>query len=339
MNGEAKISIIVPCYNIEKLVASTVKTICNQTYQNLEIILVDDGSKDGTAKILDEQAKKDDRIRVIHKENGGVTSARLAGIRAATGDWIGFVDGDDAIEPDMYERLLRNAHKYNADISHCGYQMVFPSRVDYYYNSGRLAKQDKITGLKDLLSGEFIEPGLWNKLFHKNLFHNLLHDDVMDTSIKINEDLLMNFYLFRQAEQAVFEDFCPYHYMVRTGSAATSMLNESKLRDPLLVQKTIRSELEKNSELQSLFPIVDRRIAYQLVNLATMQLGEQADLIAHYRSAARKELRGMLPQILKVADGRLKAMSAWTAIWPTSYCWVHKFYAHIRGTDRKYEVS
>lgn len=339
MNGEDKISIIVPCYNIEGLVASTVQTICNQTYRNIEIILVDDGSKDGTGKILDDLTQSDDRIRVIHKENGGVTSARLAGVRAATGEWIGFADGDDAIEPDMYERLLENAHKYNVDISHCGYQMVFPSRVDYYYNTGRLVQQDKITGLKDLLSGEFIEPGLVNKLFHNTLFQGILRDDVMDISIKINEDLLMNFYLFRQAEKAVYEDICPYHYMVRTGSAATSTLNESKLRDPLLVQKMIRRELEKDAGLQSVFPIVDRRIAYQLVNLSTMQLGEQAELIAPYRSAARKELREMLPRILKVADGRLKVMSTWVAIWPASYCWVHKFYAHIRGTDRKYEVS
>ena len=184
--NENKISVIVPVYNIENYIEKTVESIRNQTYKNLEIILVDDGSSDNSGRILDEIAAKDSRIQVIHQENGGVTSARIAGIKIATGDWIGFVDGDDFIEPDMYQRLLENALKYSAQISHCGYQMVFPSRVVYYYNTGRLVQQDKLTGLYDLLDGSFIEPGLCNKLFHKTLFHSLLHEGLIDLSIKNN---------------------------------------------------------------------------------------------------------------------------------------------------------
>ena len=133
-----KISIIVPAYNIETYLARTLDSILAQTYPNIEVIVVNDGSKDGTGAVLDRFATQDPRIRAIHKENGGVTSARLRGLAEATGEWIGFVDGDDLIEPDMYARLLENALKYDADISHCGYRMVFPSRVDYYYNTGKL---------------------------------------------------------------------------------------------------------------------------------------------------------------------------------------------------------
>lgn len=331
------ISVIVPCYNIETLVRKTVNSIQNQNYSNLEIILVDDGSEDGTLKVLEQLAVSDNRIKVIHQENGGVTRARLAGIVEAMGEWIGFVDGDDFVEPEMYERLLYNAHQYNADISHCGYQMVFPSRIDYYYNTGRLVQQDKLTGLKDLLDGSFIEPGLCNKLFRKTLFHSLLHDDVMDLSIKINEDLLMNYYLFKEANQAIFEDFCPYHYMVRKGSAATSSINENKLRDPLRVQKILKKNVQSDIVLSS---IVDSKIAEILVQLSTMADNSVPLELLSYKVDSQRELRKMVPMILKgTFSTRLKVLSAWAAYAPKTYRTLHQIYMHIKGTDRKYEVS
>lgn len=235
------ISIIVPVYNISEDLPNCLDSILAQTYPNIEIVAVDDGSSDGSGDILDRYADKNPNIRVIHKENGGVTSARLCGINAAEGQWIGFVDGDDEIEADMYERLLDNAKKYGAQISHCGYQLCLPDgRVNYFHNTGLLAKQDKITALKELLSGERIEPGLWNKLFHKTLFHSLLHGAI-DPSIKINEDLLMNFHLFSAADTSVFDDWCPYHYLARDGSATRSRFNEHKVFDPIKVRDIIRN--------------------------------------------------------------------------------------------------
>ena len=118
------ISVVVPAYNIAPYVEKSIASIIAQTYRNMEIIIVDDGSRDETGRILDDLAEKDSRIRVIHKENGGVTSARLRGIAEATGEWIGFVDGDDYIEPQMYERLLNNAFKYGAQIT--PYRWYFP---------------------------------------------------------------------------------------------------------------------------------------------------------------------------------------------------------------------
>ena len=241
MNFDAyKLSIIVPAYNVAQWLPRCLDSILAQTYQNLEIIVVDDGSTDDTSNILKQYAAMDTRIKPHYKANGGVTSARLAGICRASGEWVGFVDGDDEIQPNMYERLMENALKYGADISHCGYQMVFPDgRINYFHNTGRLVQQDKLTGLKDLLVGSMIEPGLWNKLFRKTLFHSLLQDNLMDLSIKINEDLLMNFYLFSQAEKSVFEDFCPYLYVVRNTSASRQKLNEHKIYDPIKVKEHI----------------------------------------------------------------------------------------------------
>ncbi|MEH7136024.1 glycosyltransferase, partial [Priestia megaterium] len=115
------ISIIVPVYNAEKFLPKSLESLQNQTYTELEIILVNDGSNDGSAAICEHYASKDKRFVVIHKENGGVSSARNAGLKRVTGKYVGFVDPDDWIEPNMFKRLYQLAQEYNADISMCGY--------------------------------------------------------------------------------------------------------------------------------------------------------------------------------------------------------------------------
>lgn len=329
------ISVIVPAYNIRAYLPRCLDSLLAQTYENLEIIAVNDGSTDGTADVLDVYAQKDPRVRAVHKENGGVTSARLRGVAEATGAWIGFADGDDYCELEMYARLLENAAAYDADISHCGYRMVFPSRVDWYYNTGETTVQEGMQGLYDLLEGSFVEPALWNKLYRRELFVGL--DDWMDKSIRINEDLLMNYYLFRQAKQAVHEDFCPYHYILRRGSAAVSRLNEHKLKDPVRVLEIILQQ-ETDSRARE---ILERRLVYQLIGTATMSLKEQAELIALWRKICRKKLRTMMPKVLgqKHFAAKLKIMAFWAAVWPWSYGFVHRVYAKITGLDKKYSVE
>lgn len=333
-----KISVVIPAYNISQYLCNCLESVLNQTWKNIEVIVVDDGSKDDTVMIAESYAAKDDRIRIIKKKNGGVTSARLAGVTVATGEFIGFVDGDDIIEPDMYERLLHNAVEYCADISHCGYQMVFSNRVDYYYNTGCLVKQDKQAGLKDLLTGSFIEPGLWNKLFHKTLFHSLLHDGVMDTSIKNNEDLLMNYYLFQESSKSVYEDWCPYHYLVRKGSAANSNLNEHVLLDPVKVTKILIKETSRNNELQL---ILSQRLMRQWIVLATLPLRNGGALIPQYRREARSIIRKNLFAYLgkRGLSIKLKIMFFWVAVWPWSYEKVYKIYGYVTGISKKYDID
>lgn len=331
---EEKISVIVPAYNIESYLSSTLDSILAQTYPNLEVIVVDDGSKDGTGKLIDVYAQKDSRIHAIHKANGGVTSARLRGVAEASGEWIGFVDGDDFIEPDMYAHLMENAKKYRADISHCGYQMVFPSRVDFYHNTGKIVEQKGLQGCLDLVQGKHVEPSLWNKLYRKELFDGL--EDWMDQSIKINEDLLMNYYLFKKSAHSVFEDICPYHYILRKGSAATSRLNNHKLRDPIKVTRLIQKD-----DLPEVESAVFVRLIRQLISGSTMPLNDQKDLIAPYRKECRCELRKNLKKILNgnQCGTKLKIMALWAAIWPWSYAMVHQIYARATGLDKIYEVK
>ncbi|MGN0448847.1 MAG: glycosyltransferase [Ruminococcus sp.] len=247
------ISVIVPAYNLENYISRTLDSILVQTYNDIEIIVVNDGSNDNTGNIIDKYAKENPgKVNAIHIENSGVTKARLVGIREAQGDWIGFVDGDDVIEADMYEHLMNNAIQYNADISHCGYRMVFDDgRVNYFHNTGKIIEQDRNKGLTDLLNGSMVEPGLWNKLFRKCLFDNLINENLMDENIKINEDLLMNYILFSNADKSVFEDFCPYHYIVRKTSASRQNLNKIKIYDPIKVKRKIIELSDENMKIKA----------------------------------------------------------------------------------------
>ena len=335
---DTKISIVIPAYNIAKELGPCLDSVLAQTHQNIEIIVVNDGSKDDTASVIDQYAALDPRIKAIHKENGGVTSARLRGVSEATGEWIGFVDGDDYIEPQMYEKLLSNAEKYHADISHCGYRMVFPSRVDYYYNTGRIVEQDHDTALNDLVKADFVEPALVNKLYKRSLFSRMLDNQLMDPSIRNFEDLLMNFYLFQEAQKSVFEDVCSYHYMLRPGSAATGKLNEHKLLDPLRVLKKIQQASDADSVLEANTKV---RILRQLINLATHPLGDHAELIAPHRKAARKELRTFLPETKNCTpcSKKLYLMGCWAAYFPLTYQWVHSLHGFITGNSKKYDVK
>ena len=284
---QPKISVIVPIYNLEKELPRCLDSICAQTYTNMEIIPVDDGSRDGSRAVIEQYTRQDSRIKPIYKENGGVTSARLCGISSATGDWVGFIDGDDEIEPDMYARLLHNAHKFDADISHCGYQMIFnDGRIHYFHNSGQIREQDPVTAIRDLLEGTLVEPGQCNKLYRRTLFSGLT--ERIDTTIRINEDLLMNYYLFKAATKAVFEDWCPYHYIVRRSSASRAGLNEHKAYDPIRVKELIVADADPELHTDAL-----RALASTCVHGYCGMVCADGELAR----TARKKIRSRLLQI------------------------------------------
>ena len=333
------ISIIVPAYNIETYVGRTLDSLLAQTYPNIQIIVVNDGSTDNTKQVLDDYATKHpEKIKVFHIENGGVTNARLTGVKKATGQWIGFCDGDDIAEPDMYEILMNNAVKYNADISHCGYKMVFPSREDLYYGTGKIIEQDNLQGQKDLLEGGFVEPGLWNKIYKKHIVDNFIKEDLMDKSVKNTEDLLMNYYLFRQSRKSVFEDKCLYHYILRAGSATSKKISKQKLLDPLKVINIILEETKGQTELQDILKAKKIRL---LISLSTMSCGKNKEVVQPVRKDARKELRSKLGAVVKGRDCgfKLKIMALWAGIWSWSYGFIHRLYGRISGVDKKYEIK
>lgn len=334
-----KLSIIIPVYNIEDYLARCLDSILNQTFSDYEVIIVDDGTKDSSGFIADLYAEKDNRIKVIHKENGGVSSARFEGVKVAIGEYIGFVDGDDMIEPDMYSILINNADVYKADISHCGYKMVLPDgRIDYYYNTDKFIEQDNTDGVIDLLKGEYVEPGLWNKIFKADFVKNVVLNKIMDSSIRINEDLLMNYYLFKQSNKSVFTDKCLYHYMIHKNSAATSKINVNKLCDPIKVLNILDAETLDDLTANK---VVNARMARLLVFTATLSKDSNPDLIIPERKKARHSLRKNLIKFFKneYVGAKLKLMCLWAAISPQTYSLIHSLYAKISGIDKKYSVE
>lgn len=232
------ISVIVPTYNCAQWLPRCVDSLLAQTYENLEIIVVDDGSKDNTMEVMAGYTERFSNVKAIRKVNGGEYAARLTGVEHAQGDWIGFADADDEVEPQMYERLLENAKQYNAQISHCGFKVIYPDgKVDFLRNTGEIHLQDRNTALRDLLEEIIVENGLPNKMFRRELFTGVT--EKMDFTIVNNGDLLMNYYLFENAQTAIFEDVCPYHYLIRQGSASRRKLNQHIIYDPIRVRQII----------------------------------------------------------------------------------------------------
>ena len=166
------LTIIIPVYNTEKYLERCVESVRNQTYDNLEIILIDDGSTDASGGICDRLAEEDGRIVVLHKKNGGQSSARNMGLDIATGELIGFVDSDDYIVPDMYETLYNLMNEYEAEISCCNFEKR-GLKGHEEYNSDVLDEVSVFSreeSLKTLLECKRIAYVVWNKLYKRKTF-------------------------------------------------------------------------------------------------------------------------------------------------------------------------
>lgn len=209
-----KISVIVPVYNVEKYLNRCVDSILAQTYQNLEIILVDDGSPDNCPQICDNYVQKDSRIKVIHKENGGLSSARNAGLDIATGDYIGFVDSDDYIAPDIYSQLYDRIKGDKSYIANCIYARAFasgeiiPSRVPH--------NEDEDITTQKYLEELLLHVGdvsVCTKLFPRGLI-----GDLRFVVGKLNEDLLFMIQLLKNIQGIKFVGQLGYYYYVREKS-------------------------------------------------------------------------------------------------------------------------
>ena len=232
---EGKISVIIPVYKVEEYLPRCLDSVLGQTHTDLEIILIDDGSPDNSGKLCDQYAAKDDRIKVIHKENGGVSSARNAGLDAATGDYIGFVDSDDWIEPDMYAFLLENAVAYDADISMC---------AAYFYHEGKQLPIecsantyciDRVEAKKrTVLGGMFI----WDKLYKAELIKDVRYDTTYDCS----EDLLFVYQALNKLNKAVISDIPKYHYEKKFGGLTSRPPCESSFNIVYIMKRILESE-------------------------------------------------------------------------------------------------
>ena len=215
MSDNFLISVIVPVYNIEKYLERCVRSICAQTYQNLEILLVDDGSMDGSGEICDRLAEEDSRIRVFHKENGGSSSARNLGIREARGKYLGFIDSDDYIEPDMYELLARGIAEY-------GLEMAQISRDEVDEEGNRMPdvcippKEEWLIAPQEMMNELLMHRG--DASFCTRLTKKTLFDGLAFPEGKLNEDFYLLTHMLHKIDKLVIFPKQCYHVFYRIGS-------------------------------------------------------------------------------------------------------------------------
>lgn len=218
---EELISIIVPVYNVEKYLEKCIESIINQTYRNIEIILVDDGSKDNSGNICDKYAEKDSRIKVIHKKNGGLSDARNSGLEVAKGKYVGFVDSDDFIAKDMYEYLFKLMKNNDACISVCNYEKKWENISKKNEEKNFVKDYDIVLNsseaLKYIVDDKILKSYAWNKLYKIELFQDVRYPLGLNM-----EDIATTYKLIYNSKKIVIGNEIKYYYVQRKGSILNS---------------------------------------------------------------------------------------------------------------------
>ena len=236
------ISVIIPVYKVEKYLDRCVESVVNQTYKNLEIILIDDGSPDNCPKMCDEWEKKDSRIKVIHKENGGLSDARNAGMDISTGEYIGFVDSDDYIDTTMYEKLLTKLLETNSDVAMCDY---FEEKTNGERNGSGLILEN-LTGeniRKTMLytTKEHICEAVWKFLYKKEIVIKFEYG-------MWYEDVLFQLQVLKPTLKLAVVQEPLYHYIVQRDGAITNTYGEKQLQKRVEFLKRLLEILENLKE-------------------------------------------------------------------------------------------
>jgi len=214
------ISVVVPVYNVEQYLEKCVNSIINQTYKNLEIILVDDGATDSSGNMCDQLAKSDSRITVYHKENGGLSDARNYGVERATGDYIGFVDSDDYIDSEMYEELYEAIKKENVDVVECNLKIIYPDRVELFTEQKYYNVYTKQEYLEEYLKIEKIFGSACVRLIKSDIAKKLKFPVG-----KLYEDTYYAYDLIEKVDRYVIMNSPYYNYLMRENSITNTKFN------------------------------------------------------------------------------------------------------------------
>lgn len=254
------ISIIVPVYNIKSYLPKCIESILSQTFSDLEIVLVNDGSTDKSGDICEEYRKMDSRVVVVHKENGGLVSARKAGMRAARGEYIGYVDGDDWIEPDMYERMYQKLLDQNVDVVMCGrYEDTGEAQREVYHGiaEGRYGKEELLETVypRMIVGNTFFEwevfPGLWDKLFRRSCVEQFQY--AVDERITMGEDAACTYPCLLNANGIYVLHECFYHYRQTTSSMVKKIQDYEKERNEFhILYQSVNKHFERYAGIYDL---------------------------------------------------------------------------------------
>ena len=249
----ALVSVIVPVYKVEQVVKNCIESILNQTFTDFELILVDDGSPDNCPKMCDDYAEKDSRIKVVHKENGGLSDARNVGMEVATGEYVSFIDSDDYISLDFYETLLETIVDNDSDIVECSVVKFYENeKFDEYSDDLKVTNYETVDALDGLISENPFKQHVWNKLYKSSVAL-----DIPYAVGKLNEDEFWTYQVFGKAKKVTRINKTMYYYFQRNGSIMGNGYNIRRL-DALEGKMNRQAYIEKN------FPILTTKAKVDL---------------------------------------------------------------------------
>lgn len=280
------ISVIVPVYNLQDYLEKSLDALWNQTYQNFEVICVNDGSKDNSLQLLKKIANKHSNMMVIDKKNGGVSSARNKGLEFAQGEYIYFLDADDIMHPQLLEILVSQIQKYDADVACCGYtktvdlnKIIFSDYQDYD------TKIDQFPFKTFIEKEENYSYCLWTKLYK----HVVLDKMTFIENIHYGEDMLFNLDVFSRIKKAVKVNLPLYFYIERSSSCVNTSFNEKKAQSFINLIKEIHAKFSQHQE----YPLIKRNISSLSMKFLIKKIYNtpmyrvyQSDILALYKMRA-----------------------------------------------------
>lgn len=257
------ISVILPVYNVEVYLERCIKSVCEQTYKNLEILLIDDGSTDSSGVICDNYAEEDKRIRVFHKKNGGLSDARNYGIKNASAEWVSFIDSDDFVDRDYIQYLFELIVKYDTDMSICQHRVCFENgkQKEYGTNGDILLTNKKC--IEKMLYHDVIDTSAWGKLYRTRLFN-----EVQYPKGKLFEDIATTYALMLQCKDIAVGLESKYNYILRKNSIVYGSFNPKKLDLLEMTDQMARNVLNYYPDLEK--AVMRRRVYARFSTLNQM---------------------------------------------------------------------
>lgn len=241
---KSKVSIIIPAYNCEKYIKQTISSLLKQTFKSIEIICINDGSKDNTLKILEKLREENKQIKIINKRNNeGVWKARIDGIKNAQGEYISFVDADDFVENNFIEKMYNNIEKNNSDIAICGFKRIEgkTNKVlsqEMKYETNKII--EKNNNFEEIIS---VNTALWNKIYKASILKNIKE---LEEPPRILEDMMFLAFIYLKVRKITFVDDYLYNYVVREGSAM-NVLKSEEIKSIQNAMIEVKKEYLKNN--------------------------------------------------------------------------------------------
>ena len=288
------ISVIVPVYNIEEYICDSIDSILNQSYKNIEVLIVDDGSTDNTGKICDEYAAKDNRVSVFHIENGGAAHARNVALDKMTGEYVAFVDGDDYINKLYLEILYNNILKIKADIATCNWVEIHPNGMGVCGEMISCEIYDNERAIKELLYQVKIDSAMWAKLFKSSLF-----SDIRFPVGNIYEDLAIIYKLFEKSQRVSYNTYDGYFYLIRSSGTTLHDFTPKKM-------DLIDTLDEMDQYLSEKYPTLKKAIASRIVrgNFHIYLQVPRKQQFKKYRKRIEKNIRKLRRTVICDSEAR-----------------------------------